>query len=511
MRGKVPCVAMRIRIVTNRNISLTDALLAAMRCHLGSGRRKPRNCTLLATVVLVACGCAAVPDVDEQIAEATSTSAASPLILDADGTQNFAQSRRTLSALTTDAAGDAALDRHLAIEQAVAGTPLTAGNATQLLRDGEGTFAAVFDAIAQARHHINLEYYTLEDVEYSGRKLSALLLEKRRAGVAVNIIYDSYGSTNTPSAFFETLKSAGVNLVAFHPVNPLEAVAEGYSPNDRNHRKIMIVDGKVAVVGGVNLASYYQSKTPGDGSGSNAEGENRAPQPDEPEDWRDLSVRIEGPAVAQLQGLFLGHWRSEGGPPLDQTGFYPKPKTAGDQIVRIIGSSPQQDFSRYYLTLISAIRSAEQRIWLTTAYFVPTFEEKHALIAAAERGVDVRLMLPAVSDASQAVAVAHSHYGDLLEAGVKIFEIEHVILHSKSVTIDGVWSAVGSSNFDHRSVLFNDEVEAIVLGRKTAGELEKVFEQDRATAKEIRLEHWEKRPITDRMTDFFQRGLQYLL
>ncbi len=120
-------------------------------------------------------------------------------------------------------------------------------------------------------------------------------------------------------------------------------------------------------------------------------------------------------------------------------------------------------------------------------------------------------MLPAVSDASQAVAVAHSHYGDLLEAGVKIFEIEHVILHSKTVTIDGVWSAIGSSNFDHRSVLFNDEVEAIVLGRKTAGELEAVFEQDQASAKEIAPEDWEKRPIADRMTDFFQRSLQYLL
>ena len=245
-------------------------------------------------------------------------------------------------------------------------------------------------------------------------------------------------------------------------------------------------------------------------SGEEAENE-QAPQQDEPEDWRDLSVRIEGPAVAQLQGLFLGHWRSEGGPPLDQAGFFPKAKTTGDQIIRIIGSSPQQDFSRYYVTLISAIRSAEQRIWLTTAYFVPTFEEKHALIAAAERGVDVRLMLPAVSDASQAVAVAHSHYGDLLEAGVKIFEIEHVILHSKTVTIDGVWSAIGSSNFDHRSVLFNDEVEAIVLGRKTAGELETVFEQDQASAKEIKLEEWRKRPMTDRVTDFFQRSLQYLL
>jgi len=435
------------------------------------------------------------------------------LILGVDGTLNVAQSNRALSSLATDPAADSVLEHHLAIEQAVAGTPLTSGNATELLRDGDGTFAAVFEAIAQARHHINLEYYTLEDVEFSGRRLSDLLLEKRRAGVAVNIIYDSYGSSNTPGAFFEGLKSAGVNLLAFHPVNPLEAVADGYSPNDRNHRKIMIVDGEVAIVGGVNLATYYQSKMPGDGSGSAGEAaeKEQGPNKDKPEDWRDLSVRIEGPAVAQLQGLFLGHWQSEGGSPLDQSGFYPKPKTAGDQIIRIIGSSPQQDFSRYYLTLISAIRNAEQRIWLTTAYFVPTFEEKQALIAAAERGVDVRLMLPAVSDASQAVAVAHSHYGDLLEAGVKIFEIEHVILHSKTVTIDGVWSAVGSSNFDHRSVLFNDEVEAIVLGRRTAGELEKVFEQDQATAKEIKLEEWERRPVTNRMTDFFQRSLQYLL
>ena len=484
-----------------------------MRRHLGLGKRKPRNYALLAILVLTVGGCSTIPDVDEKIAQATSTTSPRPLILGADGALNVAQANRTLNNLSADPAADILLDSHLAIEQAVAGTPLTAGNATTLLRDGDGTFAAVFEAIAQARDHINLEYYTLEDVEFSGRKLSALLIEKRRAGVAVNIIYDSYGSSDTPAEFFDQLESAGVNLLAFHPVNPVDAVAGGYSPNDRNHRKVLIVDGRVAIVGGVNLATYYQSKTPGDGSGSSAEAteEQQVPKKDDPEDWRDLSVRIEGPAVAQLQGLFLGHWRSEDGPPLDQAGFYPKAKTAGDQIIRIIGSSPQQDFSRYYLTLISAIRSAEQRIWLTTAYFVPTFEEKHALIAAAERGVDVRLMLPAVSDASQAVAVAHSHYGDLLEAGVKIFEIEHVILHSKTVTIDGVWSAIGSSNFDHRSVLFNDEVEAIVLGRKTAHELEKVFEQDQTTAREITLEEWRQRPVTDRVTDFFQRTLQYLL
>ncbi len=237
-----------------------------------------------------------VPDVDDQIAQATSTTTSRSLILGTDGTLTVAQRHRTLANLATGSEADAVLENHLAVEQAIAGTPLTSGNATKLLRDGDGTFAAVFEAIAQARHHINLEYYTLEDVEHDGRTLSELLLEKRRAGVAVNVIYDSYGSSNTPDEFFETLKSAGVNLLEFRPVNPLEAIAEGYSPNDRNHRKIMIVDGEVALVGGVNLATYYQSKTPGSGSsGEMAEqAPEQAPQKDEPDDWRDLSVRIEG-------------------------------------------------------------------------------------------------------------------------------------------------------------------------------------------------------------------------
>jgi cardiolipin synthase A/B len=482
-------------------------LFAAMQRLLDDRPGKYRSYAVLALFVLIATGCATVPDVDDDIAKATATSSMAPTILGADGVLTVSQSRHLLNRVTDEAKPDALLERHLAVEQAVAGTPLTAGNSTELLRDGEGTFAAIFEAIETAKHHVNLEYYTLEDVVHDGRHLSDLLIAKRRAGIAVNIIYDSYGSSKTPGKFFERLKKAGVNLLAFHPVNPLEAVADGYSPNDRDHRKIMIVDGAVGIIGGVNLASYYQSRTPG----SNGSGEQQNAAGDKPETWRDLSMRIEGPAVKQLQGLFLGHWQSEGGPALDQTDFFPDLPAKNGEIARIIGSSPEQDMSRYYVTLISAIRSAERRIWLTTAYFVPTFEEKHELIYAAERGVDVRLMLPAVSDASQAVAVAHSHYADLLEAGVRIFEIDNVVLHSKTVTIDGVWSAVGSSNFDHRSVLFNDEVEAIVLGDKTAEGLEKIFREDQATAKEIKLDEWQKRPLTDRMTDFLQRTLQYLL
>lgn len=474
---------------------------------------KHRSYWTLAVVLLVAAGCASIPDADEDIAAATASSSHRPTILGADGPLTIAQSRRLLSQVTTEAGQDPSLQRHLAIEQAIAGTPLTAGNAIELLRDGEGTFAAIFKAIRAARHHVNLEYYTLEDVVYEGESLSDLLIAKRQAGIAVNVIYDSYGSSKTPGEFFTRLEAAGVKLVEFHPVNPLEAAANGYSPNDRNHRKIMIVDGTTAIIGGVNLATYYQSKTPGSGGAAKASSDDQdnAASDQRPEKWRDLSIRIDGPAVAQLQRLFLGHWQSAGGPALVKTGFFPDMSAKDGQLVRIIGSSPQQQTSRYYVTLISAIRNADARIWLTTAYFVPTFEEKHALMDAAERGVDVRLMLPAVSDASQAVAVAHSHYSDLLESGVRIFELSDVILHSKTVTIDGVWSAVGSSNFDHRSVLFNDEVEAIILGHDTAVGLERIFEEDRTTAKEVKLEEWEERPMTERFTDFFQRTLQYML
>lgn len=466
----------------------------------------------LGLVLAVAGGCATVPDADQSIAEADATLSDGSQVLGAGGSLTATQSRRLLKGVARNGQ-DALLQRHLAIEEAVAGAPLTTGNRTRLLRDGDAAFAAIFDAIRSARHHVNLEYYTLEDIVHQDERLSDLLIARRAEGVAVNIIYDSFGSADTPAAFFKRLKNAGANLVEFRPVNPLEAAAEGYSPNDRNHRKIMIVDGRVAVIGGINLARYYQSKIPGSDDqeerARSKDGNRR--KGDLPETWRDLAIRIEGPAVAQLQRLFLGHWASEDGPRLDPAGFFPRMPEMGGDVVRIIGSSPQQEISRYYVTLVSAIRSAEQRIWLTTAYFVPTFEEKHALIEAAERGVDVRLMLPGASDASQAVAVARSHYADLLEAGVRIFEIDHVVLHSKAVTIDGVWSAVGSSNFDHRSVLFNDEVDAVVLGPEMAHALEAVFEEDRSMAREIELEEWRERPLVSRFSDFLQRMWQYVL
>jgi cardiolipin synthase len=464
------------------------------------------RCGVLALAAgLVACS---VQDADKSIARSAGES--KPIIQGADGPLTPTASDALIKRLGSGAEGSEILQRHLQVEEGVAGSPLTADNAVEVLRDGDQTFAAIGTAIAGARQTLNLEYYTIEDVtlktpDGNALALGDMLVAKLQQGVSVNLIYDSYGSSDTPADFFKRLEKAGAKLVAFHPIDPNPAnVIDG---NDRDHRKILVADGRVAVIGGVNLSKSYESKSPG----SDDEGE-EDPQTGLPAHWRDTSIRIEGPAVAEIQKLFFTHWAEEGGAKIDHARYFPKPEAKGSDIVRVIGSTPEQEIARYYVTLVSALRSAESRIWISNAYFVPTPDEVDALIAAAERGVDVRIMLPEKSDSPPAVEAARSHYSELLEAGVKIFETRDVVLHSKTVVIDGVWSAVGSSNFDHRSVLFNDEIDAVVLGKKTAAELEAIFEDGEQTSNAIDLETWEaQRSLGARMRGFWSRLMEGLL
>ncbi|HVA15302.1 MAG TPA: phospholipase D-like domain-containing protein [Stellaceae bacterium] len=392
------------------------------------------------------------------------------------------------------------LQLHLAIEQEVSGAPLSVGNRTHLLVDGPATFRAMFAAIRSAKRNVYLEYYIFENVESDGVHLVDLLTEKARAGVSVAVIYDSYGSVDTPQAVFDALRAAGVTLLEFHPVNPLKA-QHGYSLNDRDHRKILAVDGQTAIVGGVNLYTAYQ---PHPHRRLVASG---GPNP---ETWHDTDLEIDGTAAAELQRVFLAHWAAQQGPPLPAVALA-DPVAAGNEAVRIIASDHNDTIPRYYATMLSAIRNAEKTIWITTAYFVPTDDELHDLAAAAARGVDVRLMLPGKSDSDLALAVGHSEYGPLLKAGVKIYELQDGMLHSKSAVIDGVWSVVGSSNFDHRSILFNDEVDAVVLGRDTARQLEALFAKDEATARSVTLQEWNDRPIGERLREIYSHAVEALL
>lgn len=435
-------------------------------------------CTLLA-------GCAAVPKVDDAPQGQTTQ------IVGARGPLTAQQSKALLDKIAPDAADFGTLTRHMAIEEAVAETPLVAGNRTQLLVDGAQTFAAMFAAIKGAKATINLEYYIFDDIESGGELLGDLLIAKQRTGVAVNVIYDSYGSSATPPDFFKRLEDAGIHIVDFNPVNPLNPV----SLSNRDHRKILVADGARAIVGGVNMSTTYESS----GSGKSGGAENKPGQY-----WRDTDMEIDGPAVAQLQTLFLEHWSQQSGPPLDTEKYFPVVPAAGPDVVRIVGSTPDKEIPRFYVTLLSAIRNAEKNVWLTAAYFVPTDQEEEDIIGAARRGVDVRLLLPSDSDSKMALAIGRSHYGYLLEAGVKIYEVQNEVLHSKTASIDGVWTAVGSSNFDPRSVVYNDEVDAVVLGSATARDFQKMFNADMAKAKQIDRVAWRRRPISERLLEIVE-------
>lgn len=431
--------------------------------------------------LVVAAGCAAVPKVNDSPPPQPSAT-----IVGARGPLTAAQSRALLDKIAPEPGDAGLLKRHMAIEEAVAETPLVAGNATRLLIDGPQTFAAMFDAMRAAKSSINLEYYLFEDVASGDEHLGDLLVAKRQQGVAVNVLYDSFGSSGTPDAFFQRLKDAGVQVVRFNPLNPITF-------NFRDHRKILVVDGAKAIVGGINLSTTYQ---PLAGSG----GTKGQPA----QHWRDTDLEIDGPAVAQLQSLFIAHWEQQKGAALDHDLYFPKLEPRGSEVVRIIGSTPDEKVPRFYVTLLSAVRNAQKNVWLSAAYFVPTDQEEEDLIDAGRRGVDVRLLLPSDSDSKMALAVGRSHYGYLMEAGVKIYEVQNQVLHSKSATIDGVWTAIGSSNFDPRSVVFNDEVDAIVLGSATATALERVFESDFANAAPIDRETWRRRPLGQRLLELFE-------
>ena len=447
---------------------------------------------LFSAACLILAACASVPEVPP-------SSSAKPVILGSKGPLTDKQSKALIAKLGPGEQD--LLQRHMAVEEAVAETPLIAGNKTRVLRDGPATFAAMFEVIRAARHNINLEYFIFEDVKSGDQSLGDLLVEKRHQGVQINILYDSYGSLGTPQTFFDRLLKEGIQVVEFNPLNPLDAKKLSLAPNDRDHRKILVADGAHAIVGGVNLSTTYMSGP------SNPLKAAEGPQLP----WRDTDLQIDGPAVAQLQHLFIDHWGAQKGPDLDSSDFFPVIPAKGREVIRILGSTPDHDVPRFYVTLLSAIRTAQKRIWLNTAYFVPTHQEMEDLEKAARRGVEVKLVVPESSDSDLSIDVQHSRYEDLLEAGVQIYETHGEILHSKSAVIDGVWSVIGSSNFDHRSVLFNDEVDAVVLGTDTAQELEGLFTRDFIGAHQIDLASWKQRPLAEKMREMFARVTQPML
>jgi len=264
---------------------------------------------------------------------------------------------------------------------------LTHGNQVSVLRDGTETLPAMFRAIRASRRYVHLEYYVVEDVSHEGESLSDLLIKKSEAGVQIAILFDAVGSSSTPPAFVERLRSHGVQLLPFNPVNPLKRRSR-YAPNRRSHRKLLISDGEIAMVGGVNMSREYQSYP--DRPLSLTTASERTSQ----RHWRDTDLQLEGPAVAHLQRLFLEHWSQQGGRALAERGFFPPPVDRGHEFAAIIGSTPDTLGLHYYGVLLAALRGAKHRVWITAGYFLPTDEQMRALAQAASRNVDVKLLLP---------------------------------------------------------------------------------------------------------------------
>lgn len=446
---------------------------------------------LLCAVSMIGCQ-ATLPNVSEMHEETTLTGKP-PVIVGPHGKLHPSKSREVLSKLQQKGVSVKLIQSNISLMESLGGPPLTAGNHVTLLVDGPETFASMSKAISEAKDYVNIETFIFDDDEV-GRHFANLLIRKQAEKVQVNLIYDSVGCMRTPSTFFKKLKEAGVNVVEFNPINPLKAKKEQLITN-RDHRKLIVVDGKIAFTGGVNLSDVY----------SRGQSLSSAPGKEAQEGWRDTHVRIAGPAVAQFQKLFLQTWREQQGPALAGRNYGAVTKHEGHAYVEVIGSIPGEWNRLTYFMYVSAIKHATSSVHLTASYFVPDHQFMETVTEAAERGVEVKLILPGTSDSRLAFYAGRSHYEDLLESGVKVYERRTRMLHSKTAVIDGVWSTVGSTNLDQLSFLDNNEINAIILDTDFAEAMEGLFNNDIAASEEITRNAWSQRPLGDRVKELFSR------
>lgn len=377
-------------------------------------------------------------------------------------------------------------------------SPLVPGNRVELLVDGPATHQAMQAAIAAARDHVDLETYILEEGGVAD-EFARLLLRKAAEGVKVSVLYDRVGSLGTPREYFDKLEEGGIRTCAFNPVREVSKV------NNRDHRKILVVDGRVAFTGGVNVSEAYASSSLAARRRSEDE-EKKAKQ-----GWRDTQVRVEGPVVAQFQRAFLDAWLLQDCGPSPRARYFPALGPRGGSRARLVKADPQQRESEMYGQLLSAIGRARERVWLSFGYFVPDPRTKQTLMDAARRGVDVRLILPGFSDFWAPVYAGRSHYADLLAAGVRVYEWREALMHAKTAVIDSRWSSVGSTNLDWRSFVHNYEADLIVLDPGFAGEMERRFRLDLQAATPIDPQAWADRGLSSRVKEWVARQWQYLL
>jgi cardiolipin synthase len=423
-------------------------------------------------------------------------------VMSPDGVVSKATRARVSRRLETT--GETALlDYHLGAMQDVGAPPLLTGNAVELLIDGPSTYRAMFSTIEKARQYVFVESFIFEDAVEGERRLSTLLVDAARRGVKIHVLYDAVGSLGTKKEFLDGLRSAGIALCVFNPLNPLDERFSGL--NQRDHRKIMVVDGEAAFAGGINFSRAYRL--------TSSQVKRRALDPDQAlaSGWRDTHIGIRGTGATELERHFRESWnraQCQGAelPAARKTG-----RMAGNTLVQIIASTPEDENNVIYATMLSVITYARRNIDITMAYFVPDDALEKALMDAAQRGVKVRIILPSYSDFSGVFYAGRAHYEELLGAGVRLFELENAFLHSKSIVVDGVWSSIGSTNFDWRSFVHNDEISVCVIGTEFAKSMDAAFARDLADSREITRAAWKKRGFIQRFKELLWLPIQYWL
>lgn len=363
------------------------------------------------------------------------------------------------------------------------------GNRVELLLNGEQIFPAKLALIRAARTSISYAEYFYADGE-PALSIAGALADRCRAGVAVKILVDGVGALTMNKDARRTMEAAGCHVVTFRPIGRLTIGRN----NNRNHRRILVADGRVGITGGSGVSWKWR----GDGR--------------QPEHWRDTDVRIEGPIVSQLQAAFAENWREATGELLGGPAWFPgTAEPRGHLAAQVVRSSPQNGSYGMENLFLLAVSGARRSIDVTNPYFLPDDHLGEAIVGTARRGVRVRILVPGVIDHALVREAGRRHFGKLLRAGVEIWEYKPALLHSKTMVVDGTWATVGSTNLDRRSFAMNDELNVAVYDTAFAAELERVFAADVARATRVTYETWARRPLLSRLYELISVPLAPLL
>jgi cardiolipin synthase len=359
------------------------------------------------------------------------------------------------------------------------------GNQVQLLENGDGFFPPLLADIAAARETIHIESYIWWKGEVC-RQLANALAAKSKQGIEVRLMVDASGGHKMDKELEKLMVDAGVKLHRFHQIR-LKNLAR---INNRDHRKIAVIDGRIGYIGGYGIAEEWT------GHGQDKQ------------HWRDTGVRVTGPVVARMQGAFCENWIEETGEVPAGPKYFPQLSATGSTPVHLAYTSPTGSVSSVQVLYYLAIKSARKQIIIQNPYMLPDSDAIEALTDAVKRGVDVRIMVPATQSTDSPIVqhASHHHFGDLLKKGVKIYEYKKTLLHQKVIIVDGVWSCVGSTNFDDRSFDLNDEISMGILDTNLANQLKAAYDNDMHECEERHFEEWRDRPLWHKMMD----GLAYL-